>query len=135
MVGRPLAQRLGYESVDNDRTIEQRHGAIATLFASQGEEACCERTLAVKLAGRSGVVICLVAETIHDRVVAGDSGTVRSLLVGDDARRRIDGGALQRCREGRVVRWHGTSGLPTPGPVYSDVGHSFGSVTGRGVTG
>ena len=37
-VGRLLAQQLGYEFVDTDRVIEERHGTIADLFRSIGEQ-------------------------------------------------------------------------------------------------
>ena len=35
-VGRLLADRLGYEFVDTDQLIEQRHGTIAEIFRSRG---------------------------------------------------------------------------------------------------
>ena len=38
-VGRQLADELGYEFVDTDELIEQRHGPIHEIFATQGEEA------------------------------------------------------------------------------------------------
>ena len=38
-VGRLLAERLGYEFVDTDQLIEQRHGKIAEIFRSRGEDA------------------------------------------------------------------------------------------------
>ena len=38
-VGRLLADELGYEFVDTDELIEQRHGSIADIFATRGEEA------------------------------------------------------------------------------------------------
>ncbi len=116
-VGQELARRLGYRFVDTDQLIEQRHGPIADIFAEKGEEAfrSIERTVAAELAdadglvvatggrmmlddanasslGRSGHVVCLVAssDTIHHRVTADDSGVVRPLLDGDDARTRIE---------------------------------------------
>jgi shikimate kinase len=116
-VGRELARRLGYRFVDTDQIIEQRHGPIADIFAKKGEKAfrSIERTVAAELAdvdglvvatggrmmlddsnasslGRSGHVICLVAssDTIRRRVTADDSGVIRPLLDGDDARNRIE---------------------------------------------
>jgi 3-dehydroquinate synthetase/shikimate kinase len=112
-VGRRVADRLGREFVDTDRLIEDRHGPIAAIFAEQGESAFreMERSLAVELGGRSGLVIatggrmmldpeafaalsrngrifCLVAtpEEIHRRV--GDDPD-RPLLRTGDSRERI----------------------------------------------
>ncbi len=53
-VGRLLAEQLGYEFVDTDVVIEERHGRIADLFRSIGEEAFrnIERELAAELAER-----------------------------------------------------------------------------------
>ena len=58
-VGRLLADELGYEFVDTDELIEQRHGSIADLFATRGEEAFreLERDVAAELARRSGLVV------------------------------------------------------------------------------
>lgn len=116
-VGRVLARRLGYDFLDTDQIIEQRHGAIATIFADEGEEAfrTIERTVAAELSGRTGLVIatggrmmlddanvsslgrtghvvCLVAApaTIHDRVTTDGSGVIRPLLSEDDPRIRIE---------------------------------------------
>ena len=36
-VGRLLADELGYEFVDTDELIEQRHGSIVDIFATRGE--------------------------------------------------------------------------------------------------
>ena len=51
-VGRLLAEDLGYEFVDTDELIERRHGPIAEIFASRGEEAFrqIERDVAAELA-------------------------------------------------------------------------------------
>ena len=58
-VGRLLADELGYEFVDTDELIEQRHGSIVDIFATRGEEAFrrLEREVAAELARRSGLVI------------------------------------------------------------------------------
>ncbi|MBG6225602.1 shikimate kinase [Arthrobacter sp. CAN_A2] len=38
-VGRMLAERIGARFIDTDRTIVERHGSIAGIFAREGEEA------------------------------------------------------------------------------------------------
>ena len=115
-VGRLLADQLGYEFVDTDQLIEQRHGTIAELFRSRGEEAFrqIERELAAELGdrdrlvistggrlmldprnvaslSRNGRVFCLVAtpDEIFDRIVKDDSGIERPLLAVPDPRQRI----------------------------------------------
>ena len=115
-VGRLLAQQLGYEFVDTDQIIEERHGKIGELFRSAGEEAFrrIERELASELAdrerlviatggrmmldpqnvaslSRNGRVFCLVAtpDEIFDRVVHDSSRVERPLLSVPDPRQRI----------------------------------------------
>lgn len=115
-VGRLLAARLGYEFVDTDRLIEERHGPIARIFSEHGEGEFrrLERELAAELAdrsglvvstggrmmvdahnvdrlGRSGQVICLTAsiDTILARVRGARSLVERPLLAGPDVRDRI----------------------------------------------
>ncbi len=115
-VGRLLAARLGFTFLDTDHMLEKRHGTIASIFVSKGEDAFrqLERSLAQELSGRSGLVIstggrlmldpvnadalsvdncvfCLVAtpEQILRRVLANRGGPVRPLLAGTDPRRRI----------------------------------------------
>ena len=115
-VGQLLAAQLGYEFVDTDRVIEERHGTIADIFRSMGEEGFrrVERELAAELADRTGLVIstggrmmldpqnvaslsrngrvfCLVAtaDEIFDRVTNDRSRTERPLLSVPDPRRRI----------------------------------------------
>src|SRR6187399_1176730 len=58
-VGRLLAARLGYEFVDTDEAIVERHGEIADIFRTRGEEAFrqIERQLAAELASRERLVI------------------------------------------------------------------------------
>ncbi|MGH9134897.1 MAG: shikimate kinase, partial [Ilumatobacteraceae bacterium] len=58
-VGRLLAEQLGFEFVDTDQVIEQRHGAIAEVFRVMGEDAFrrIERELAAELADRERLVI------------------------------------------------------------------------------
>lgn len=59
-VGRLLAERLGYEFLDTDVTIERQNGrSITTIFSEQGEAAFrhMERMLAQELAQKEGMVI------------------------------------------------------------------------------
>ena len=115
-VGRLLAEQLGYEFVDTDRVIEERHGKIADVFRTLGEEAFrrIERELAAELAdrdrlvistggrmmldpqnvaslSRNGRVFCLVAtpDEIFDRVTNDPSRIERPLLSVPDPRQRI----------------------------------------------
>jgi shikimate kinase / 3-dehydroquinate synthase len=115
-VGRLLAERLGYEFVDTDQLIEKRHGKIAEIFRTRGEDAFrrIERELAAELADRDRLVIstggrlmldprnvtnltrkgrvfCLVAtpDEILDRVTSDLSSAERPLLSVPDPRERI----------------------------------------------
>lgn len=115
-VGRLLAEDLGFEFVDTDVLVEQRHGPIATIFANEGEDAfrTIERALAAELARRTGLVIstggrmmldpanvralsdngrvfCLVAtpEEVFERVTHDQSRVERPLLEVPDPRQRI----------------------------------------------
>jgi shikimate kinase len=58
-VGRLLADELDYQWVDTDAVIERRHGPIAEIFKTDGEETfrAMERELAVELAEQEGLVI------------------------------------------------------------------------------
>jgi shikimate kinase / 3-dehydroquinate synthase len=115
-VGRLLAEELGFEFVDTDVLIEQRHGPIADIFATGGEEAFreIERGVASELATRTGLVVstggrmmldpanvralsangrvfCLVAtpEEVFERVTGDPSRVERPLLQVPDPRQRI----------------------------------------------
>jgi len=115
-VGRNLADHLGFEFVDTDVVIEERHGPITEIFAERGEAAfrAIECSLAAELAdrsklviatggrmmldpdnvatlGRSGRVFCLVADVdeIHRRVAADAKRVERPLLAVPDPRARI----------------------------------------------
>ena len=115
-VGRLLAEQLGYEFVDTDLVIEQRHGKIADVFRTLGEAAFrrIERELAAELSdrvrlvistggrmmldpqnvaslSRNGRVFCLVAtpDEIFDRVTNDPSRVERPLLSVPDPRQRI----------------------------------------------
>lgn len=116
-VGRIVAERLGFDFVDTDALIEDRHGPIGDIFAEQGEAVfrAIERELATELGQRDGLVIstggammldganveamertgticCLVAdaEEIHRRVVADAGRVERPLLSVPDPRARIE---------------------------------------------
>lgn len=58
-VGKLLAEQLDCEFIDTDLLIEARHGAIAQIFAEQGETVFrqIERDIARELAHREGIVI------------------------------------------------------------------------------
>ncbi len=58
-VGRILADLLGYEFVDTDTVIEERHGPIPDIFAAHGEAVFreYEQAVAQELAERKGLVI------------------------------------------------------------------------------
>ncbi len=115
-VGRLVAQALGYQFVDTDSVIEERHGPIPEIFAGHGEGAFreIERGLAAELAestglvistggrmmidavnaevlGRTGRVFCLTAsvDTILARVAPAGAVTNRPMLAGPDVRQRI----------------------------------------------
>ncbi len=115
-IGRLVAAQLGFDFVDTDVLIEERHGPIATIFARQGEDAfrSIEREIAAELAaarrlvvatggrlmldpanvaslGRNGRVYCLVAtpEEILERVTGDSVRVERPLLAVADPFRRI----------------------------------------------
>lgn len=115
-VGRILAERLGYEFVDTDAIIVERHGPIPRLFADHGEEhfRALERAVADELAERDGlvvstggrmlvdpanaevfeqrhVVVALTAtpDTIFLRVGGERAADTRPMLAGGDVRGRI----------------------------------------------
>jgi 3-dehydroquinate synthetase/shikimate kinase len=115
-VGRLLARDLGFEFVDTDQLIEQRHGPIPEIFATRGEEGFreVEREVAAELATRTGLVIstggrmmldpanvralsangrvfCLVAtpEEVFERVAKDPTRIDRPLLRVPDPRQRI----------------------------------------------
>lgn len=114
-VGRRIADRLGFDLVDTDALIEERHGPIPQIFAEYGEEEFrrLEREVAAELAGRDGLVIstggrmmldrvnaealgatgdvfCLTAsvDTIVDRLTAAGTDS-RPMLAGRDLRDRV----------------------------------------------
>ena len=75
-VGQLLATRLGYEFVDTDAMIEERHGPIPQIFAEYGEEEFrrLEREVAAELAGRDGLVVSTGGRLMVDPVNADALG-------------------------------------------------------------
>lgn len=123
-VGRLLAELLGFEFVDTDALIVERHGPIPEIFARAGEAAFrrYEHGVAVELAARDGVVIatggrllldprnrdvlaasgrvfCLTAglDTILARVAAEGIAHDRPLLAGPDVEARISALLAERA--------------------------------------
>jgi shikimate kinase len=115
-VGRALADRLGFEFVDTDAVIEERHGPIPALFEREGEDRFreLERELAGELAattrtvistggrmlvdevnaarlGATGDVVCLTAsvETILRRLGGEAAAASRPMLRGGDVDARV----------------------------------------------
>ncbi len=72
-VGRLLAERLGYEFVDTDQLIEQRHGPIPAIFreSGEGEFRRLERSVADELAARRQLVISTGGRLLLDAVERG----------------------------------------------------------------
>src|SRR5690606_6565646 len=75
-VGRLLAERLGFEFVDTDALITERHGPIPEIFARDGEAAFrqFERALAAELAERSGLVVSTGGRLMLDPASAAALG-------------------------------------------------------------
>lgn len=146
-VGRLLAERLGYEFVDTDRVIEERHGKIADIFRSMGEEGFrrIERELAAELAdrtrlvistggrmmldarniaslSRNGRVFCLVAtpDAIFERVTNDPSQIERPLLSVPDPRQRIVELLAERSEDYRRFDQVSTDAV-SPSAVVSDL--------------
>lgn len=111
-VGRLLAARLGYGFVDTDAVIEERHGAIPEIFATEGEAAFREYESAVarELAAADGLVIATGGRLMLDpgnAAVLGASGAVfcltadldtilaRVLAEGVDTRPMLAGPAVE----------------------------------------
>ena len=142
-VGRLLAAELGFELVDTDALIEERHGPIAEIFASRGEAAfrAIEREIAAELADRTGLVIAtggrmlldpanaavlgaqgrvfgLVAapEEVYARVSADRTPVERPLLAVPDPRRRIEELMAERAAGYGQFRQ-----IPTDGRTPADV--------------
>lgn len=146
-VGRLLAARLGYELVDTDAVIVERHGPIPAIFAERGEEAfrAIERSVAAELAQRSGLVVstggrmlldqanatalgatgrvfCLTAtvDTIVGRVAPDGDATGRPLLAGGDVRERITALLVERAAGYAAFEQVVTDGR-TPDEIADDV--------------
>jgi shikimate kinase len=154
-VGRLLAARLGYEFVDTDAEIEQRHGPIPVIFAEHGEPTfrTIERRVAAEFGDRDGLVIstggrmlldpaneqvlsahgdvfCLTAsiDEIWRRV--GRTATDRPLLAGADPRQRIV--ELLAERQARYARFPqvATDGRP-PVEIVDEITDRIRSSDGR----
>lgn len=146
-VGRLLAADLGFEFVDTDAAIEERHGPIAEIFAERGEATfrAVERELAAELSersclviatggrmmldpdnaatlGRRGHVFCLVAdpEEIHRRVSADADRIERPLLSVPDPRARINDLLTER-RDGYQSFTQISTDGRTPGVIAAEI--------------
>jgi shikimate kinase len=116
-VGRLLAERLGFDFVDSDALIVDRHGSVAQIFAEHGEHEFrrIEGEVAAELASRdriviatggrmlldpanaealarTGRIVCLTAsvDTILRRVAPDGTAANRPLLAGHDVRQRVE---------------------------------------------
>ena len=143
-VGRILADLLGYEFVDTDDVIVERHGPIEAIFSERGEEAFreLEREVARDLAGRDGLVIstggrlmldpvnastlgarahvfCLTAtaETVAARVL---DGPPRPLLAGENPIARI-----RELLAERVTGYAQFEQLATDNLASADIAHAL----------
>ncbi|TKV26908.1 shikimate kinase [Arthrobacter sp. NamB2] len=112
-VGRTLAHRTGTRLIDSDRVIVERHGAISTIFAQQGEEAfrtleaevvreaLAEDDVVVSLGG--GAVLHPGTRELLERATVvfldTDIDTIRPRISGDTGRPLLDGGAEERWQE------------------------------------
>lgn len=146
-VGRLLAAHLGYEFVDTDAVIVERHGPIPAIFAEHGEDEFrrIEREVAAELAGRSGLVVstggrmlldranaealgatgrvfCLTAsvDTILDRVAPDGDAAGRPLLAGGAVRDRITELLAERAVGYAAFEQVVTDGRP-PDAVVADL--------------
>lgn len=146
-VGRLLAGRTGRAFVDTDAIIEDRHGPIPEIFATQGEAAFrqMEREVAAELAaldglvigtggrllldpvnaevlGRTGRVFCLTAsvDTILQRVAPDGDAAGRPLLAGADVRERITALLVDRAPGYAAFEQVDTDGR-TPAEVVDEV--------------
>ena len=101
-VGRLLADRLGWEFVDTDALIEERHGPIPAIFADHGEERfrTLEREVAAEVGGRRGTVVATGGRLLLDpanEAVLGSTGIIVCLSASVDVLvERLTRGAGQR---------------------------------------
>jgi len=102
-VGQTLARKLGYEFVDTDSIIVERHGTIAQIFEKGGEGAFrqLERDTAVELAGRTGCVIATGGRFMldhHNATVLTPTSDVFALVAEPEeiARRVLSDGIASR---------------------------------------
>ena len=102
-VGRALASTLGYQFIDTDAIIVERHGTIAQIFERGGEGAFrqLERDTAVELAGRTRCVIATGGRFMldeHNATVLMPSSDVFALVAEPEeiARRVLSDGIASR---------------------------------------
>lgn len=81
-IGRSLAKRLGFEFIDTDAIIEDEHGSIPDIFATQGEDAfrAFEQQVAAELAQRHGLVIATGGRMLLDEQNADALGTTGTIF-------------------------------------------------------
>ncbi|MDN5754617.1 MAG: shikimate kinase [Arthrobacter sp.] len=111
VVGRALADRLGYRFVDTDEEITAGHGSIAGLFAKRGEAAfrTVESTTLARAASREEPSVIatgggVVLDPGNRDLLAGsftvylhtDLATVRPRIEADSGRPLLDGDPIRR---------------------------------------
>lgn len=146
-VGRRLAERLGFDFVDTDSVITERHGPIPRIFEELGEGAFrrLEREVAAELAertelviatggrmmidadnahrlGSTGAVIALTAtlDTVYARVGGEDAARTRPMLAGSDVRGRLAELMAERAEAYERFECVATDGR-TPDEIVDDI--------------
>lgn len=95
-VGRILARMLGYEFLDTDRLIEDRHGPIPDIFATQGEDAFrqMEREISTELAERRATVVStggrLMIDPHNVQALSADSRVFCLVATGEEILARVN---------------------------------------------
>lgn len=126
-VGRVIAERLGYELVDTDAVIEERHGPIPQIFLEYGEDEFrrLERVVAAELAGREGLVVSTGGRMMVDPVnaeVLGATGEVFCLTATVDTlveRLSAEGVESRPMLAGHDLRPRLTELLAARAPFYA----------------
>ena len=113
-VGKCLAERLGWDFVDTDEWIVERHGEISPIFASYGEEyfRSIEAEAVRALTGRENLVVavgggavlneenvCLLKSQGEIVYLQASKETLVKRLVGDETRPLLQGEALTESVE------------------------------------
>mmetsp|Transcript_41930 Transcript_41930/g.110494 ORF Transcript_41930/g.110494 Transcript_41930/m.110494 type:complete len:214 (+) Transcript_41930:75-716(+) len=149
-VGRALAAKLGYEFVDTDAMIVERHGTIKQIFEKGGEGAFrqLERDAAIELAERKGCVIATGGRFMLDdhnarvlvltsdvfALVAEPEEIARRVLADGIASRPMLSGAkdpLQRIKELVNERRAGYAKFNTVSTDGREVGDIVAEITSR----